>query len=63
VFNAEHFAGSCDAGLDFIGDEQDIVFCAELTDFGEVIVIWDDNSTMSGQCLDGNTQPRLELVQ
>jgi hypothetical protein len=50
VFDAEHFACSRDAGLDFIGDEEDVVFCAERTDFGEVIVIWDDNSSMSIQC-------------
>lgn len=49
-FVAEQLAGAGDARLDLVADEEDVVFCAEFAELGEVSVVGYDDA---GFALDG----------
>ncbi|OQA48931.1 MAG: hypothetical protein BWY45_03514 [Euryarchaeota archaeon ADurb.Bin294] len=41
------FPGPADTGLDFIKDQEDVLFITDLPDFPEIALRWDDNPGFS----------------
>ena len=47
MLDTEEFACSCDPSLDFVCDKEHLVLVAQFANFGEVVVIRDNNSRVN----------------
>jgi hypothetical protein len=47
MLHTEEFACPRDSSLNLIGDEEDVVLCAQITDLWEIVVIGNNNSRLA----------------
>lgn len=52
MITSEHFTGSSETSLDLIGDQQDVILGAEISDLLQVSIFRDNNATFSLDGLD-----------